>query len=205
MPSPRWEPASGGRNGDDCFPTPADFGRQILCDDGGHLRRGRLQRLLHDLLAAGNARHVQGSAMLHLHGLLFTLWTLFFLSQALLVANGGLRHHKAWGLAGISLATAMVFVGITVAVTVSSGDWSWGMAMPPALFHVRAGLRSSPVWRLVAAAVANLRNPEWHKRFMLVATAALLQPAIARYFSPCGRQGRCRPRQAGPPPPSNSR
>ncbi|MBA3730519.1 MAG: hypothetical protein H0W92_06925, partial [Sphingomonas sp.] len=50
-----------------------------------------------------------GSPMLHLHGLLFSLWTLFFLSQALLVANGRLRNHKAWGLAGISLATAMLF------------------------------------------------------------------------------------------------
>ena len=29
-----------------------------------------------------------GSPMLHLHGLLFSLWTLFFLSQAMLMANG---------------------------------------------------------------------------------------------------------------------
>jgi len=57
-----------------------------------------------------------GSPMLHLHGLLFSLWTLFFLSRALLVANGRLRNHKAWGLAGISLATAMLFTGLAVAI-----------------------------------------------------------------------------------------
>ena len=35
---------------------------------------------------------------------------------------------------------------------------------------------------LVAAAIANIRRPEWHKRFMLVATAGILQAAIARFF-----------------------
>ena len=57
-----------------------------------------------------------GSAMLHLHGLLFSLWTLFFLSQATLVANRQLKRHRAWGLLGISLATAMLFTGLAVAI-----------------------------------------------------------------------------------------
>ena len=57
-----------------------------------------------------------GSPMMHLHGLLFSLWTLFFLSQALLVANGKLKKHRAWGLLGISLATAMLFTGMAVAI-----------------------------------------------------------------------------------------
>ena len=34
-----------------------------------------------------------GSPMLHLHGLLYSLWTLFFLSQAILVSNGRLRNR----------------------------------------------------------------------------------------------------------------
>jgi len=34
----------------------------------------------------------------------------------------------------------------------------------------------------VAAAIVNLKRPEWHKRFMLVGTVALLQAAIARFF-----------------------
>ncbi len=131
-----------------------------------------------------------GSPMLHMHGLLFSLWTLFFLSQAILVANGGLRHHKAWGLAGISLATAMVLVGITVAVhglgrrlEFGYGDAARAFAFVPVSAALLFG-------GLVAAAIANWRNPEWHKRLMLVATGALLQPAIARYFFPQW-QGRC--------------
>jgi hypothetical protein len=33
----------------------------------------------------------------------------------------------------------------------------------------------------VAAAVANVRRPEWHKRFMILATFAILQAVVARY------------------------
>ena len=58
-----------------------------------------------------------GSPLLHLHGLLFSLWTLFFLAQALLVANRDLKSHRAWGLFGISLATAMLFTGLAVAIS----------------------------------------------------------------------------------------
>ena len=141
------------------------------------------------------------SPMLHLHGLLFSLWTLFFLSQALLVANGGLRHHKAWGLAGISLATAMVFVGMAVAIggldrrlELGYGDAARAFSFVPISAVLLFG-------GLIIAAMANLRRPEWHKRFMLVATGALLQPAIARYFFVMSGRADAAVRQAGPAPP----
>ena len=142
----------------------------------------------------------QGSPMLHLHGLLFSLWTLFFLSQAVLVANGRLRNHKAWGLAGISLATAMVFVGLAVAIAglerrlqLGYGDAARAFAVVPVTSALLFG-------GLIAAAMANWRRPEWHKRLMLVATASLLQPAIARFFFIANGAADAGARQAGPPP-----
>jgi hypothetical protein len=48
-----------------------------------------------------------GSPLVHIHGALFSIWTLLLLSQTLLVANGRLNNHRAWGLAGISLATSV--------------------------------------------------------------------------------------------------
>ena len=53
----------------------------------------------------------KGAPILHIHGMLFFLWTLFFLAQTTFVATGRTSKHRNWGLAGISLATAM---GITV-------------------------------------------------------------------------------------------
>ena len=125
---------------------------------------------------------VGGTGLIHLHGMLFFAWTLFFVSQAALVANGKLRAHKTWGLLGISLATAMVFTGFGVAIeglhlrlAMGQGEAARAFVLVPiAAILLFAGF--------VAAAIVNLRRPEWHKRFMLVATSALLGAAIARIF-----------------------
>ena len=123
-----------------------------------------------------------GSPMLHLHGLLFSLWTLFFLSQATLVANRKLRTHRAWGLFGISLATAMLFTGLAVAIDGMRNriDAGFGEAARAFAIVPISGIILFAV--LVGAAIANTRRPEWHKRFMLVATAGILQAALARFF-----------------------
>ncbi|MEO7602130.1 MAG: hypothetical protein ABIS39_02540, partial [Sphingomicrobium sp.] len=54
--------------------------------------------------------------VIHLHGALYSAWTLFFLWQAALIASGRRRDHRTWGMAGISLATAMVFSGVIAAI-----------------------------------------------------------------------------------------
>jgi hypothetical protein len=123
-----------------------------------------------------------GSSMMHLHGLLFSLWTLFFLSQALLVANGSLKKHRAWGLFGISLATAMLFTGLAttiqglqVRLDAGYGDAARAFAIVPVTgILMFAGF--------VAAAIINLKRSEWHKRLMLMATISILQAALARFF-----------------------
>ena len=126
-----------------------------------------------------------GSPMLHLHGLLFSLWTLFFLSQAILVANGGLRHHKAWGLAGISLATAMVLVGITVAVDglgrrleLGYGDAARAFTFVPVSAVLLFG-------GLVAAAIANWRNPRTPPSGLCVGLRRRpCRPSVATIYCP---------------------
>lgn len=142
-----------------------------------------------------------GSPMLYLHGLLFSLWTLFFLSQAILVSNGRLRNHKAWGLVGISLATAMVFVGLAVAVAGLDRRLELGYGDAARAFAIIPFSSALLFGGLVAVAMANLRRPEWHKRLMLLATGVLLQPAIARFFFIAQGKGDVALRQAGPPPP----
>lgn len=123
-----------------------------------------------------------GPPMLHLHGLLFSLWTLFFLSQALMVRNGRLRSHKTWGLAGIALATAMLFTGLTVAISGMNARIEAGYGDAARAFTIVPITAMLLFGGLVTAAIANLKRPEWHKRFMLVATTALLQAALARFF-----------------------
>ena len=123
-----------------------------------------------------------GGPMLHLHGLLFSLWTLFFLSQATLVANGKLRSHRSWGMLGISLATAMLFMGFAVAIDGMRDRIGAGYGDAARAFTIvpLSGITLFAI--LVAGAIANVRRPEWHKRLMLVATASILQAPIARFF-----------------------
>jgi len=123
-----------------------------------------------------------GSPLLHFHGLLFFGWTLFFLSQATLVARRKLRSHRARGLFGISLATAMLFTGTMVAVEGLQARIDAGIGDAARAFLI---VPLAAIWMFagfVAAAIANVKRPEWHKRFMLVAMTCLLQAAVARFF-----------------------
>src|SRR6266852_1024030 len=47
-----------------------------------------------------------GSPLLHMHGLLFSAWPVYLLLQTALAARGQVSRHRAWGLLGVSLATA---------------------------------------------------------------------------------------------------
>ena len=143
-----------------------------------------------------------GSGMLHLHGLLFSLWTLFFLSQALLVANRNLKTHRAWGLFGISLATAMLFTGLAVVTNGLHERIAAGYDAPARAFAIVPVTGILTFAGFVTAALLNLRRPEWHKRFMLLGTVVILQAAVARFFflAATGGGPGLRP-GAGPPMP----
>ena len=77
-----------------------------------------------------------GSPLLHLHGLLFSAWPLYFLLQTMLAARGRLARHRAWGLLGVSLATAMVFVGFAVANDVLAARLAAGFGDRARAFHI---------------------------------------------------------------------
>jgi hypothetical protein len=123
-----------------------------------------------------------GSPLLHLHGLLFSAWTLFFLAQASFIANGRYLSHRAWGLAGVALASAMLFTGVAVAVVGLQHRIESGFAEAGRAFLIVPLSAVSLFAIFVAAAIVNRRRSDWHKRFMLVATAALLNAAFARFF-----------------------
>ena len=123
-----------------------------------------------------------GTPMLHLHGLLFSIWTIFFLSQAALIANGRYANHRAWGLAGIALATAMLFTGIAVAIGGMQDRIAHGYAEAGRSFFIVPMSAILLFAVFVTAAMVQRRRADWHKRFMLVASAALLNAAFARFF-----------------------
>lgn len=123
-----------------------------------------------------------GPPILHVHGALFTAWMLFFVLQTWFVAAGRIRDHRSWGLAGISLATAMVFVGLAAAIAGYREGVAAGFLDGTRAFMISPVSAVLLFGGLIAAAIANTTRPETHKRLMVVATVSLLQPALARVF-----------------------
>lgn len=143
-----------------------------------------------------------GPPLLHLHGALFFAWTVLLLSQATLAANGRFSHHRAWGLAGIALASAMVVVGMAAAIGTLNAGLAAGYGDRSRAFMVLPVSAIGLFVGFVVAAVANIKRPEAHKRLMVLATLSLLQAAMGRIFfvivtggGPGLRPG------LGPPPP----
>ena len=121
------------------------------------------------------------SPMVHFHGLSATAWVLLFVVQATLAARGRLERHRALGLAGIAVATAMVLSGWLAAVGSLEAGIARGFEDRARAFAILPFTLMLFFAIVVAAAVANARRPDIHFRLMLVATAAVLAPAIARW------------------------
>jgi hypothetical protein len=152
-------------------------------------------------LAAGS--FVGGTLLLHLHASLFFAWTLLLLSQTWLAANGRLEHHRAWGLVGLSLGTAMVLVGLALANRSVGHYLAQGYGDRARAFYVLPFGSIGLFAVFLAAAIANISRPDWHKRFMIVATVSLLQAAAARigFLLATGGGPGARPGLSAPVPP----
>ncbi len=148
------------------------------------------------------ARTFVGAPLIYLHGALFSAWTLFFFLQTALVAGGRIRDHRAWGIAGVSLATALVLVGMATAVHSLTTRLALGYGDQARAFVIVPISDIVLFTAFFAAAIANISRPERHKRWMLLATIGLLPAAVARVFFLLATGGGpgLRPGLPAPPP-----
>ena len=124
----------------------------------------------------------KANPIVHIHGIVFFSWTLFFILQSALPARKQVPLHRALGLAGISFVTTMTILGIMVAINQMRSAEALGMAEAGKAFAI-VPLSSIAFFAVVfALAVSNVRNSERHKRLMLLATVSLLDAPIARWF-----------------------
>jgi hypothetical protein len=120
------------------------------------------------------------SPLLHAHGLIFTSWIVLFVVQTGLIASRRTPLHRRLGVAGGVLAVAMLIVGSMAAIDAARRGFTPPGGPPPLTFLI-IPLGDLFVFSvLVGAALSLRRQPQSHKRLMLLATLALLTPAIAR-------------------------
>jgi hypothetical protein len=117
--------------------------------------------------------------LLHLHAAAFTAWFVLLLVQIRLVAAKRIAWHRRLGVAGAAVAVLMVVTTLGCIVEairgggVIAGVPAWQFV---ALSTVSIGLFAG----FVAAAVFLRRRPDWHGRFMIVASCGILGPAVGR-------------------------
>ena len=118
--------------------------------------------------------------LIHLHSLLFTAWVLLFLVQVRLVAARRIALHRRLGVGGAVLAAGMVVLGTSTAIHGAvRGVAPFGI--DPRRFLIVPLFAIALFALFFAAGIRARRDPQSHKRWMLLGTIALLPPAIARW------------------------
>jgi hypothetical protein len=122
---------------------------------------------------------------IHLHGLLCTLWIVLLLVQTSLIAARRADIHKRLGAAGLLLVVATFISGIHLAINSARRVHSAandGTLADPYVFLIFPFAAVSLFTLFALAGVWYRRQSDIHKRLMLLATASLLGPALARIW-----------------------
>jgi hypothetical protein len=121
-------------------------------------------------------------AIFYVHGVLFAAWIVLFAAQASLVAAGRIELHRKIGPVSAVLAPAMVALGTLGALIAARRATGFvGVPVPPLQFLAVPIFDMILFPTFVGLALAQRRNPQSHKRWMLLATINLITAAIARW------------------------
>lgn len=119
------------------------------------------------------------STLLHVHGIVFTAWIILYVAQTGLIAVRRTDIHRIVGPIAVALAVAMVPLGIATAIITKRVAVANHLPPqgPPLIFPLGAIITFAV---LVAAAIIMRNRAAWHKRLMLLGTAAILTTPLAR-------------------------
>jgi uncharacterized membrane protein (DUF441 family) len=117
--------------------------------------------------------------LVHVHGVVYSVWILLVMAQTSLIAVGRPDLHRLAGTAGIALAVAIVVVGVMVAI--ESGRLDHGPPDRDQRSFLVYPLTNMLVFTVLAGASVALRErAAYHKRLMLLATMTLVITPLAR-------------------------
>jgi len=120
--------------------------------------------------------------IVYIHGVLFFSWTILLALQSWLVLGRRLALHRTIGTAGIAIATLVATSGFLVLVNVVATLEPLGLleTAAPDLIFPAIGFPTFAL--LVAMAFGHVRQPDYHQRYMLIATISALDAPVARWI-----------------------
>lgn len=130
-------------------------------------------------LASGS---LKAPPIIYVHAAVFFCWSLFIVLQTWLAGSGQVARHRANGLVGIAIATAMTIFGFQAAIHSMKAAVSLGMTEQGLAFSIVPIADIAMFAVTFGLAVAAVRRPEQHKRLMLLAAISILDAPIARWF-----------------------
>lgn len=133
----------------------------------------------HSYYLAGVFHAKLPSPLVHVHGALFSCWILLLIAQVTLVSVGHVRWHMRLGVLGMILAGLLVLVGFATLIAAVRRRAAPGMSTE-ALFAVDV-LQLSVFAVLIVWALMVRSDGPTHKRLIIIATVALLGPALSRW------------------------
>lgn len=120
--------------------------------------------------------------IIYVHGAVFTAWIVLLIAQVTLVSRGRTDLHRRLGAWGVALAVGMVVLGTIAALTAAGRAGGFvGIPVPPLQFLAIPLVSLVMFAAFVTAAVMFRRNPQSHKRLMVLATVQVITAAIARW------------------------
>jgi len=138
---------------------------------------------MHSALPALQGTFPPAPPIVHLHGMLFVSWMLLLIAQSALPGTGNLKLHRSLGTFGIAFATLVIFAGLLMQLVASHRGWEAGR--PAGTDGLYLGLLAflGFAWMFTVAIRTRARNPQVHKRMVLLAMLPVLPPGVNRFWA----------------------
>lgn len=130
--------------------------------------------------AAGMLRAPLPSPILHFHGAAFTLWMTLFLVQSALISARRVAWHRSLGTIAFCLPPIMVVLGFIAAINALHRGVRIG-PLDPAVSSAIPLIGIALFAIIIFAAWRTRRQPDTHKRLVLLATITLTGAAFGRF------------------------
>lgn len=121
-------------------------------------------------------------AVVYFHGAVFVGWLCLLTAQVLLIRFRRVNLHRELGMAGTALYGAMVVLGITTSIVVDY-DFFGTPRSDPSFFSIQlADMLAFTV--LGGLAIGLRKNPDAHKRLIILATICIADAGFSRWWAP---------------------
>jgi hypothetical protein len=132
---------------------------------------------------------VEKNSVIHLHATVYVGWLALFICQCFLVAVGNIKLHRRVGNFGLVYGCGVVIVGLSTTIVQFAANLEEnGIAQVQhtGLFPITDMILFSAFF---GAAAYYRKNPELHKRLMIVAASTILIASTGRFTLALGAEG----------------